>query len=73
MELVRNRQLASGAEFAPRGIAAVTFSVSFVWVFATKEVRFGGIDVHHPKVGCSGESAIYPKSYDPRAPESAAD
>jgi hypothetical protein len=35
---------------------------SFVWVFVTKEFRVGGINVHHPKVGCSGESAIYPKS-----------
>jgi hypothetical protein len=28
VELVRNRELAVGAEFAPRGIAAVTFSLS---------------------------------------------
>ena len=29
--------------------------------------------LHQPKVGCSGEGAIYPKSYDRRGPESAAD
>jgi len=71
--LIRNRELAIGAEFAPRGIAAIIFSVFLVWVFDTKEVRFGRIEVHHPKVGCLGESRIYPKSCDPRAPESAAD
>jgi hypothetical protein len=50
----------------------VVSSLYLVSVSATQEITFGGIDVHHPKVGCSGESAIYPKSYDRRGPESAA-
>ena len=73
VDRVGNRGLASGAGSTPRSITAVILFASFVRVFATKEIRFGGINVHHPKVGCLGEGAIYPKSYDQRGPESAAD
>ena len=57
----------------PHGITAVMLFASLIWVFTTEEIRFGGINVHHPKVGCSGESVIYPKSYDRRERDSVAD
>ena len=56
--------LACGAEATPRSITAVMLVASSISVFATKEIRFGTTNVHHLQVGCSGESAIYPKSYD---------
>jgi hypothetical protein len=57
----------------PTAITLLVLPFKMLSFFATKEVRFGAAEAHHPKVGCSGESAIYQKSCDPRAPESTVD
>jgi hypothetical protein len=49
----------------PTAITLLVLPLKMLSFFATKEVRFGAVNMHHLKVGCTGESAIYPKSCGP--------